>query len=252
MRARVRSPPRRCCSPGCASWASAFPWSRRAPSTSSPTPAPSAPTRARWPSRSSSGPTWASTPGVDFGAAGEGWLRFCYAASEATIEEALERLARVLPELAVKILGAEMDRRRRAGRRSSRPARARGGASSGRSNVGKSSLLNRLVQRKKLARTSGTPGKTRLIHWYRVRAARAARRCFVDLPGYGFAQVSKAERERWQRLVEAYLEGRETLRCAVLLQDLRRDWSEDEDAADRVAARARDPGDRSRSRRSTS
>ena len=98
----------------------------------------------------------------------------------------------------------------------------------GRSNVGKSSLLNRLVQRRKLARTSATPGKTRLVHWYQVRRPEGET-LFVDLPGYGWAQVSKAERERWRVLVESYLEGREPLRCAVLLQDLRRDLSEDED-----------------------
>ena len=98
----------------------------------------------------------------------------------------------------------------------------------GRSNVGKSSLLNRLVQRRKLARTSATPGKTRLVHWYEVRRPEGET-LFVDLPGYGWAQVSKAERARWRVLVESYLEGREQLCCAVLLQDLRRDLSEDED-----------------------
>jgi GTP-binding protein len=98
----------------------------------------------------------------------------------------------------------------------------------GRSNVGKSSLLNRLVQRRKLARTSGTPGKTRLVHWYAVRRPEGEL-LFVDLPGYGYARVSKDERERWRVLVEAYLEGRAALRCAVLLQDVRRDPSEDEE-----------------------
>jgi GTP-binding protein len=98
----------------------------------------------------------------------------------------------------------------------------------GRSNVGKSSLLNRLSQRRSLARTSGTPGKTRLIHWYRV--SRPDRETLlVDLPGYGYARVSRSERGRWRQLVESYLEGRGALRCAVLLQDLRRDLSEDED-----------------------
>ncbi len=97
----------------------------------------------------------------------------------------------------------------------------------GRSNVGKSSLLNRLVHRKQLARTSATPGKTRLVHWYRVR--RGSRETWlVDLPGYGWARVSKEERRRWQGLVESYLERRETLCLAVLLQDLRRDPGEDE------------------------
>ncbi len=97
----------------------------------------------------------------------------------------------------------------------------------GRSNVGKSSLLNKLVNRKSLARTSSTPGKTRLVHWYRVEGEKHVL-CLVDLPGYGFARVPKRERESWQKLVESYLDGREELRAAVLLQDLRRDWSEDE------------------------
>jgi GTP-binding protein len=97
----------------------------------------------------------------------------------------------------------------------------------GRSNVGKSSLLNRLVNRKTLARTSSTPGKTRLLNWFRVdRAGRRLR--LVDLPGYGWARVSKTERQRWQKLVETYLEDRPPLRVAVLLQDLRRDVSQDE------------------------
>jgi len=98
----------------------------------------------------------------------------------------------------------------------------------GRSNVGKSSLLNKLVARKALARTSSTPGKTRLIHWYRVEKSPGGELWLVDLPGYGYAKVSKQERLRWQKLVESYLEGRPTLRVAVLLQDLRRDISEDE------------------------
>ena len=86
----------------------------------------------------------------------------------------------------------------------------------GRSNVGKSSLLNRLVARKQLARTSRTPGKTRLLHFYRVE--RPGRELLlVDLPGYG-----------WTGLIEDDLRRREALRVAVLLQDLRRDPSEDE------------------------
>ena len=97
----------------------------------------------------------------------------------------------------------------------------------GRSNVGKSSLLNRMVARKSLARTSSTPGKTRLVHWYRVE--RPGRELWlVDLPGYGYAKVSRSERERWRPLIESYLEARPTLRVAVLLQDLRRDWTDDE------------------------
>jgi GTP-binding protein len=97
----------------------------------------------------------------------------------------------------------------------------------GRSNVGKSSLLNRLVQRRQLARTSRTPGKTRLVCWYRVERP-GNTLLLVDLPGYGYAKVSKTERRRWKALVESYLEGRDALRAAVLLQDLRRDVSEDE------------------------
>jgi len=97
----------------------------------------------------------------------------------------------------------------------------------GRSNVGKSSLLNALVRRKSLARTSSTPGKTRLVHFYDVDTDAGAP-LFVDLPGYGFARVPKSERDAWRRLVEGYLDGRPQLRAAILLQDIRRDWSEDE------------------------
>jgi GTP-binding protein len=97
----------------------------------------------------------------------------------------------------------------------------------GRSNVGKSSLLNRLAGRKRLARTSSTPGKTRLLHVYRVEGDGRSLR-LVDLPGYGWAKVSKTERRRWRDLVESYLGTRGSLHLAVLLQDLRRDPSEDE------------------------
>jgi len=97
----------------------------------------------------------------------------------------------------------------------------------GRSNVGKSSLLNRLVGRRRLAFISATPGKTRLLHWYRAERSRGDT-LLVDLPGYGYAKVGRAERERWKVLIESYLGARETLRVAVLLQDLRRDFSADE------------------------
>ena len=98
----------------------------------------------------------------------------------------------------------------------------------GRSNVGKSSLLNKLVGRRALARTSSTPGKTRLLNWFAIE--RGGRELwFVDLPGYGYAKVSKSERADWKRWIESYLDQRPTLRLAVLLQDLRRDPGEDEE-----------------------
>lgn len=102
----------------------------------------------------------------------------------------------------------------------------------GRSNVGKSSLLNALAGRRALARTSSTPGKTRLIHFFEVTrdtTDRARRRVLlVDLPGYGWAKVAKTERAAWQALVEGYLERRHPLRLAILLHDVRRDPTEDE------------------------
>ena len=97
----------------------------------------------------------------------------------------------------------------------------------GRSNVGKSSLLNALVQRKQLAHTSATPGKTRMIHFFEVESD-AADCTLVDLPGYGWARVSRTERNSWQSLVEGYLSKRSQLCMAILLQDVRRDLSEDE------------------------
>ena len=102
----------------------------------------------------------------------------------------------------------------------------------GRSNVGKSSLLNALAGRRALARTSSTPGKTRLVHFFEVTrdtTDRARRRVLlVDLPGYGWAKVAKTERAAWQKLIESYLEGRAPLRLAILLHDVRRDPTEDE------------------------
>lgn len=93
----------------------------------------------------------------------------------------------------------------------------------GRSNVGKSSLINALVNRKKLAATSRDPGRTRAIHWYRV--AGEGRSCFfVDLPGYGYAKVSKQLREGlWARLIDTYLTSDRPLVLAVQLLDIRRE-----------------------------
>lgn len=90
-------------------------------------------------------------------------------------------------------------------------------AFAGRSNVGKSSLINTLVMRKGLVKTSSTPGKTRLLNFFVVNGKYG----FVDLPGYGYARGSKAERAGWGPLIEGYLKRRETLRAVVLIMDAR-------------------------------
>ena len=97
----------------------------------------------------------------------------------------------------------------------------------GRSNVGKSSLINRIAARRSLARASATPGKTRLVNFFRI-VRPEGELVLVDLPGYGYARVSKQERRGWQALVESYLERRPNLRLAILLQDVRRDPGPDE------------------------
>jgi GTP-binding protein len=93
----------------------------------------------------------------------------------------------------------------------------------GRSNVGKSSLINSLVNRKALARTSKAPGRTRAIHWYRLEGD--GEEClFVDLPGYGYARVAREIREtEWAKLIETYLHSDRPLCLAVQLLDIRRD-----------------------------
>ncbi|HJO04761.1 MAG TPA: ribosome biogenesis GTP-binding protein YihA/YsxC [Acidobacteriota bacterium] len=93
----------------------------------------------------------------------------------------------------------------------------------GRSNVGKSSLINSLLNRKRLARTSKAPGRTRAIHWYRVEGG--GLRCrFVDLPGYGYARVPRRVREReWAALIETYLHSQRPMAMAIQLLDIRRD-----------------------------
>ena len=113
----------------------------------------------------------------------------------------------------------------------------------GRSNVGKSTLINALVGQPGLARTSRTPGRTRLINWFAIARSSSAgprsnaQRCgesiddrfhLVDLPGYGYAEVSRATRESWRPLIEGYLSGRKTLAGVVLLIDIRRGAAEEE------------------------
>lgn len=97
-------------------------------------------------------------------------------------------------------------------------------ALAGRSNVGKSSLINRLVNRKKLARTSGTPGKTQTLNFYRVNHSFY----FVDLPGYGFARVSKQIKNEWGRMIEQYLTHRDLLKGVMQIVDLRHPPSQDD------------------------
>ncbi|SFC77555.1 ribosome biogenesis GTP-binding protein YihA/YsxC [Clostridium uliginosum] len=94
----------------------------------------------------------------------------------------------------------------------------------GRSNVGKSSLINSLTNRKKLAKVSQTPGKTRLVNFFLINNDFH----LVDLPGYGYAKVSKKEKESWGRTVEMYLTGREELKRVVLLVDSRHKPTEDD------------------------
>lgn len=94
-------------------------------------------------------------------------------------------------------------------------------AFAGRSNVGKSSLINRLLNRRRLVRTSGTPGCTRGIDLYRIKVDDATVD-FVDLPGYGYSKRSKAERFSWGPLIDNYLRYRENLRVVVVIVDVRR------------------------------
>jgi GTP-binding protein len=101
-------------------------------------------------------------------------------------------------------------------------------AFAGRSNVGKSSLINSLAQRKKLARTSGTPGCTRGLNLFRLTLRGGAKLDFVDLPGYGFAQRSKSERLSWGPMIEGFLRHRVGLRGVVLLVDVRRGLEDEE------------------------
>jgi len=90
-------------------------------------------------------------------------------------------------------------------------------ALAGRSNVGKSSFINKMIQRKSLARTSSKPGKTQTLNFYLLNEELY----FVDVPGYGYARVSKKEREAWGKMIETYLLNRKQLRGVILIVDLR-------------------------------
>ena len=97
-------------------------------------------------------------------------------------------------------------------------------AFSGRSNVGKSSLLNTLVNRRGIAKTSSTPGRTQALNFIDVNSALY----FVDLPGYGYARVPDSVKKDWQQLIEGYLEKRSNLKLVILIIDSRRDPREEE------------------------
>jgi GTP-binding protein len=99
-------------------------------------------------------------------------------------------------------------------------------ALAGRSNVGKSSLINRMISRKNLARTSSQPGKTQTLNYYLINQDLY----FVDLPGYGYAKVSKTKRAEWGKFIESYLLQRETLKLVMQLVDLRHPPSKDDQA----------------------
>lgn len=90
-------------------------------------------------------------------------------------------------------------------------------ALAGRSNVGKSSFINKMIGRKALARISSKPGKTQTLNFYKIEE----QLFFVDVPGYGYAKVSKSEREAWGKMIERYITARSVLRAVVLIIDLR-------------------------------
>ena len=97
-------------------------------------------------------------------------------------------------------------------------------AFAGRSNVGKSSLINTLVNRKRLVKTSATPGRTQLINFFDING----RVVFVDLPGYGYAKVPASVRKKWGPMIETYLSGRKTLKGVVVIMDIRRTPQQEE------------------------
>lgn len=97
-------------------------------------------------------------------------------------------------------------------------------ALAGRSNVGKSSFINKMIGRKSMARISSKPGKTQTLNFYKIEEDLF----FVDVPGYGYAKVSKSEREAWGKMIETYITGREQLRAVVQIVDLRHAPSADD------------------------
>lgn len=97
-------------------------------------------------------------------------------------------------------------------------------ALAGRSNVGKSSFINRMIGRKALARISAKPGKTQTLNFYKIEE----QLFFVDVPGYGYAKVSKSEREAWGKMIETYLTARRQLKAVVQIIDLRHEPTDDD------------------------
>lgn len=97
-------------------------------------------------------------------------------------------------------------------------------ALAGRSNVGKSSFINQMIRKKKLARTSSTPGKTQTLNFYKINR----QFYFVDVPGYGYAKVSKKEKERWGAMMEEYFQTRKSLQTVLLVTDLRHPPTKDD------------------------
>lgn len=97
-------------------------------------------------------------------------------------------------------------------------------ALAGRSNVGKSSFINKMLNRKKLARTSQRPGKTQTLNFYSINHLVY----FVDVPGYGFAKVPKAEKDAWGKMIETYIQSREQLKAVIQIIDIRHEPSNDD------------------------
>lgn len=97
-------------------------------------------------------------------------------------------------------------------------------ALAGRSNVGKSSFINRMIGRKAMARISSKPGKTQQLNFYKIEE----QLYYVDVPGYGYAKVSKSERAAWGRMIEQYFMGREQLKAVVLIVDIRHNPTNDD------------------------